>query len=413
MTSSCAERVVALAVTRYGADRVRAVQVYQMIRQGSGQAADLLDRLVTEGILTAEQAGQIRRDLDVTQMDPARASDTQPDALFFLEPELRCLGEFRILRRLGEGGMGAVYLGYHEGQACQVAIKVLADHLASNRASVDRFYREARIGALLDHPHIVRGITAGQDRIVGKHYIVLEFVDGTSAHVLLERFGRLTVPDAVRITLDIARALEYLSSRDFVHRDIKPDNILITRSGVSKLADLGLAKRIGETSHLTALHQGFGTPYYMPYEQAMSARRVDGRSDIYALGATLYHLVTGEVPFPGENYQEIVEKKAIGRFALASTLNPEVPAGLDRILARTLAREPRDRYQSATELIHDLERSHLARAVPSFVELDPALQEELVETHLTLSNQPTRPSLAAGAAQARSKFGSRPAPYTD
>src|SRR5947207_10386641 len=117
------------------------------------------------------------------------------------------LGEVRILRRLGEGGMGAVYLGYHEGEGCQVAIKILADHLTDNRVSVDRFYREARTGALLNHPYIVRGIAAGQDRLTGKHYIVLEYIDGTNALELLEHFGRLAVGDATHIALDIARAL--------------------------------------------------------------------------------------------------------------------------------------------------------------------------------------------------------------
>src|SRR5262249_2236095 len=157
-------------------------------------------------------------------------------------------------------------------------------------------------GALLNHPNIVRNLTVGQDRATGKHYLVLEYVDGPSAHALLDRFGRLPVGDAVHVALDVARALEHAHSRNVVHRDIKPDNILITTSGVAKLSDLGLAKRTDEASHLTGARQGFGTPYYMPYEQAMNARLADGRSDIYALGATLYHLVTGEVPFPGSSH---------------------------------------------------------------------------------------------------------------
>src|SRR5205807_7223430 len=140
-------------------------------------------------------------------------------------------------------------------------------------------------------------------------------------------------------------------SRNIVHRDIKPDNILLTLSGVAKLADLGLAKRTDETSHLTAARQGFGTPYYMPYEQALNARHADGRSDIYALGATLYHLLTGEVPFKGESPLDIVEAKDRGEFVPAGQVNEAVPGILDQILGRMLARQPRDRYQTASELI--------------------------------------------------------------
>ena len=213
--------------------------------------------------------------------------------------------------------------------------------MAGNQVAIDRFYREAKSGALLNHPNIVRNLTAGQDQATGKHYLVMEYVDGPSALELLQHHGRLSVGDAVHIALDIARALEHAHSRNIVHRDIKPDNILITRSGVAKLADLGLAKRTDEASHLTAARQGFGTPYYMPYEQAINAKYADGRSDIYALGATLYHLVTGEVPFPGDNHLEVVEKKNIGEFPPASAHNPEVPPALDDILAKMLARDPR------------------------------------------------------------------------
>src|SRR5262249_4195343 len=153
---------------------------------------------------------------------------------------------------------------------------------------VARFYREARSGATLNHPNIVHGIGVDQDPTTHKHFLVLEFVDGTSAHALLDRFGRLNVGDAVHVTLDVARALEHAHSRNIIHRDIKPDNILITRAGVAKLADFGLAKRTDEASHLTAARQGFGTSYYMPYEQALNAQKADSRSDIYALGATFY-----------------------------------------------------------------------------------------------------------------------------
>jgi serine/threonine-protein kinase len=324
--------------------------------------------------------------MDKTRPAPGPAAPPPPAS-----PEPRVLGEYRILRRLGEGGMGAVYLGYHKDQDRQVAIKVLGDHLVHQQASVDRFYREGLSGTKLDHPNIVRAFEVGQDGATGKHYLVLEFIDGPSAHALLVARGPLPVGDAVHIALDIALALEHAHSRNIIHRDIKPDNILLTRSGVAKLADLGLAKQTDEVSHLTATRQGFGTTAYMPYEQAINARYADGRSDIYALGATLYHLVTGQVPFPGENHLEVVEKKRLGEFLPASAINPAVPRSLDRILSLMLARDPRERYQTASELIIDLERSRLAASVPSFADPVSARGDPWLQARASAA-EPTRPA---------------------
>jgi serine/threonine-protein kinase len=324
--------------------------------------------------------------MDDTRLDPAQAAPAALDPVH----DVRALGGYRILRRLGEGGTCKVYLGYHEERGVQVAIKVLHDDYAANQHYLDRFYREGKIGALLDHPNIVRRVSFGQDQATGKHYMVLEFVDGPSARGLLEAFGRLSVGDVVYIALSVARALEYAHSRNVVHRDIKPANILITRAGVPKLADLGLARRTDEASHLTAARQGFGTTHYMPYEQAINARAADGRSDVYALGATLYHLVTGVVPFPGDNHLDVVEKKKLGDFPPAALLNPEVPEELDAILARMLAPSPRDRYQTASELIIDLERARLAPQVPSFADPQRAREDPYVQACLASSAEPTR-----------------------
>lgn len=428
MLADATRSVAEMAVTRFGLDRARVQQACQAVleAQAQGKSLDLVDLLLDHRLLTREQAQEVRFSLDKTQVDLASAKNkavnghagdgltgngltgngqtgngqtgngatTNGAGAVAGTQELRTLGEYRILRRLGEGGMGAVFLAYQQSEDRQVAIKVLPDHLAGNQVALDRFYREARSGKLLNHPNIVRNIAEGQDRQTGRHYLVLEYVDGVSAQALLDRFGNLKVSDAVHIILDIARALEHAHSRNVVHRDIKPGNILITNTGVAKLSDLGLAKRTDETSHLTHARQGFGTPYYMPYEQAMNARSANGRSDIFALGATLYHLVTGEVPFAGANHVEIVEKKNLGFYELASVRNPAVPAVLDQILEKMLAREPRDRYQTASELIVDLERSGLAPVVPSFVDADKALQDPVVQQRLTIAAQATCPDLS-------------------
>jgi serine/threonine-protein kinase len=411
------KRAAKLAVSRYGADAARVQQVYKTVFQAhaQGKPVDLLETLVRQRLLTPAQASELRHSLDLTHLDPnspaargnghaaAARADGKAAGPSILDPDepLQTLGKFRLLRRLGEGGMGAVYLGYAEDENRPVAIKVLADHLADNQASVDRFYREARSGALLNHPNIVRNLLVGQDHATGKHYFVMEYVDGPSALQLLQRYQRLAVGDAVHIILDIARGLEHAHSRNVVHRDIKPDNILMTLSGVAKLADMGLAKRTDEASHLTHARQGFGTPYYMPYEQAMNAKYADGRSDIYALGATLYHLITGEVPFPGDNHIEIVSKKDLGFYVPASALVKTVPVVLDDILERMLARDPPGRYQTVSELIVDLDRANLSAAVPSFVDEDLALRDPLVRQRLTAPAQPTSPDLQMPANAAR------------
>jgi eukaryotic-like serine/threonine-protein kinase len=329
--------------------------------------------------------------MEHTHLDPNRPPKPPSES----GSELRRLGNYRLLRKLGEGGMGAVYLGYLESEARQVAIKVLGESLTSNQSFVDRFYREVKSGVLLNHPNIVRTLSGGQDQATGKHYLILEFVDGPSARDLLEARGPLSVGDAVHIALDVARGLEHAHSRNVIHRDIKPDNILLAKTGVAKLSDLGLAKRVDEASHLTATRQGFGTTAYMPYEQAVNARKADGRSDIYALGATLYHLVTGKEPFPGASHLDVVEKKKLGEFVPAGELNAAVPRILDEILSRMLAREPQDRYQTVSELIVDLERSRLAARVPEYADPERALQDPWVRARLATTTQQTRPDLDA------------------
>jgi len=307
-------------------------------------------------------------------------------------PEIRTLGGYRLLRRLGEGGMGAVYLGYKEGEEQPVAIKVLNEHLVETPGFVDRFLREARNGASLNHPNIVRTYLVGHDQTTGKYFLVLEFVDGPTTLTLLERMGHLSVSDSAFIVLGIARALEHAHSQQIIHRDIKPDNILLTPTGIPKLGDLGLAKKLDDTSHLTATRQGFGTTPYMPYEQAMNARSVDGRSDIYALGATFYHLVTGVLPFPGPDDLAVIERKKQGDYYPARFLQPSLPAIIDRLLSRMLAREPAQRFQTAGALIAALLSSGL---VPQRLSLvggkQPAAEAE--ENNGASATEPTRINL--------------------
>lgn len=406
MLNDSEKRAVHLAVSRFGVDGKKVQHLLQRFQQarGRGETVELVALMLQEKLLSDAQVHELRQGLDAAHGSPGLYGDIHaaatvlpadgaPPAEDDSIQDLKSLGEYRILRRLGGGGMGSVFLGYQEGQNRQVALKVLSPGLAKSPAMVDRFYREARSGAHLNHPNIVRNLSVAQDKAAGLHYLVLEYVDGPSALELLDKQGHLAVGDAVSIALDISRALEHAHSRNIVHRDIKPGNILITRAGVAKLADMGLAKRMDESSHLTLARQGFGTPYYMPYEQAMNARTADSRSDIYALGATLYHLLVGEVPFPGDNSIEIVDRKAQGGFTAASEVNAKVPAALDSILERMMARKPEDRYQTASEVIVDLERTGLAPRVPGFADPDQALQDPVVRQRLSAAGLSTQPEL--------------------
>jgi serine/threonine-protein kinase len=262
--------------------------------------------------------------------------------------------------------MSTVYQSYDVGAGRPVAVKLLADHLAGQPEFVGRFYREARLSRAFEHPNVVQGYSSGFDPEANKHFLVMELVDGPSAHGALVRLGRRSVGMVVRIGIDIARALEFLHDREYVHRDVKPDNVLLHPGGGAKLADLGLAKRLSEDAHLTALNQGVGTSYYMPYEQAVNANLVDGRSDIFALGATLYHLITGEVPFRGSTHDEVVREKWGGTFRPVRAADPTVPVAVAELIEATLACDPRARVQRVGDLAAGLEATGLATRLPSF-----------------------------------------------
>jgi len=275
------------------------------------------------------------------------------------------LGDFRLLTKLGEGAMGAVYRAYQISFQREVALKVLFKHVANNAKLVERLYREGLAMGQLDHPNIVAGYGVGE--VQGWHYIAMEFVDGKSLQRWLNRLQRLSVGDALHITLTCARALQYAHDNSLIHRDIKPDNILITRHGRIKIADLGMVKRADEDMSLTQTGHAVGTPWYMPLEQAKNAKEVDARSDIYALGCMLYCQLTGSPPFAGPTLLDVIQAKEQGTFPPARSLNREVPERLDLIIAKMTSKLPRYRYQSCAELIPDLQGLGLANASLSFV----------------------------------------------
>lgn len=265
--------------------------------------------------------------------------------------------------------MGAVYLGHQVSLDRDCAVKVLAKELAAKPGFVERFVREARAMARIDHPSVVSCYAVGEDK--GHHYVAMELMDGKSLQDWLAVKSPFEIADAVLIGIVCGEALQHAHSLNMIHRDIKPDNILCTSKGIIKVADMGLAKAIDdEDMSLTQSGTGLGTPHYMPPEQARNAKHVDHRCDIYALGCTLYHFVTGQPPFQGESVVELITNKEKGKFTPAKRINPNVPEKLDLMIAKAMSQKPEHRYQSCAELVADLESLGVAGEALSFIDED-------------------------------------------
>ena len=306
--------------------------------------------------------------------------------------EVRKVGGYRLLRRLAAGGMSTVYLGYDDGKRQLVAIKFLAPELADNQVCVDRFRQEAALGRLLNHPNIVQCYDSGWDEAAATHYLVMEYVAGRSAQQILDEDGPMSVGVTARMALDIARGLEELHHRRYVHRDVKPGNILLDDDGRAKLADLGVAKHRERETELTSLDTGVGTPFYMPYEQMMNSSIVDERTDLFALGVTMYQMLTGRIPFPGESFDEVFRKKEDGAFIPASGWVPDLPPIVDVLLGRMMDRNPQQRYRDAGHFIEILLASGLLDTA-GFVSSAEAVEEAPAATRQDIfrPTQPARP----------------------
>lgn len=264
------------------------------------------------------------------------------------------LGDFKIEKPIGEGSMGEVFLATQSSLGRRVALKLLPKEFAGNATLLERFLREAKSLASLDHPHIVRVYAMGAE--AGHHYAAIEFVDGASLQDILDQKKRLSVGDAIHIALVCASALEHAHNLGIIHRDIKPTNILISRDGRAKVADFGLVKLVEADMSMTATGTALGTPEYMAPEQSYDARTATPASDVFSLGAMLYVMLTGELPYKGSSVVEFLSAKQTGKYPPAKSINPEVPERLDLVIHRMLVPEPKQRYANCTEFIRDLAR---------------------------------------------------------
>jgi eukaryotic-like serine/threonine-protein kinase len=266
------------------------------------------------------------------------------------------IGKYKVLERLGSGGMGQVFLCEHKLMRRRVAVKVLPTAKAADQASLDRFNREARAAAALDHPNIVRAFDIDQDDNL--HFLVMEYVDGTNLQDLVKKAGKLDPVRACHYVYGAAVGLQHANEIGMIHRDIKPGNILLDRAGVVKILDMGLARLTYDTDdHITRKYDEniLGTADYLSPEQAEDSHTVDIRSDIYSLGATFYYLLTGSQPFPeGTIPQKLIwhrsrQPKPVGE------IRSDVPEAVVAVVNRMMAKKPEDRYQTPSDVMAALQ----------------------------------------------------------
>lgn len=315
----------------------------------------------------------------------------------------KTLGDFQVERMLGRGGMGEVYVARQISLNRQVALKVLRPDLLTKQNYLRRFEAEATAVAKLNHPNIVHVYTLGSTDNV--RFIAMEYVQGTNLRDYLTKKGALDLPLAYSIMRQSAVAIGAAGEIGLVHRDIKPENILLTRKGQVKIADFGLCRDLdAEHLHLTQPGVTMGTPLYMSPEQAQG-HPTDHRSDLYSLGVTFYHMLTGQPPFKGETPFAVALKQIKEPPISMSVRRPEIPAELDRLVMRLMAKEPTDRYQSAAEMLRDLARVKELIHAPSQAVPAPDVSMPSVEVINGSVLQPTRtPSAPQATVKATWQF---------
>src|SRR3954449_5670094 len=259
-------------------------------------------------------------------------------------------GRYRLDAEIGAGGMSTVYRAFDTVLERPVAIKLMHRHIAAHSEQLERFRREGRAVAQLSHPHIVTVIDASEDE--GTPYIVFEFVDGETLKQRIQRCGRLAIPEALAYAIEIARALGAAHERGIVHRDIKPQNVLIDEEGSAKVTDFGIARSLDEEG-LTADGRVLGTTDYVSPEQALG-QDVEGQSDIYSLGVVLYEMLSGSVPFSGETQVSVAMKHVREDLPDIQIVRPEVSATLAAVLDHMTEKDLARRYADVDTLVADL-----------------------------------------------------------
>jgi serine/threonine-protein kinase len=329
-----------------------------------------IERLTQSGLMSAAELAAFHDSLppaerprDVKALVAAlyragKLTKYQAQAVYDGKTKGLVFGEYVVLDKLGEGGMGVVLKAQHRRMKRTVAVKMIAEKSLGSPDAVRRFYREVEAAAKLMHPNIVAAHDASEHN--GVHYLVMEYVEGKDLAAIVKDRGPMAVHAAVECTLQAARGLQYAHDKGIVHRDIKPSNLLMDKDGTVKILDMGLARIAGLADdsgqdRLTGSGQVMGTCDYMSPEQALDSHAADHRTDIYALGCTLHRLLTGHPPYRGETLMQILLAHQQAPIPSLSAARPDVPAELDELFQRMVAKQPEDRYQSMTEVVAELE----------------------------------------------------------
>jgi serine/threonine-protein kinase len=365
-----ADRLAAFVEAIRGSGLVPAGEVEELAEAAARPGADpeaLARDLVKRGRLTAFQARRLWR---------GKGAD-----LF--------LGQYVLLDRLGEGGMGEVFRARHTRLDRDVALKVMRREKMAHPDSVRRFRREIHAVATLAHENVVLAYDADQSG--DRHFFAMEFVDGPTLDVLVRDKGPLPVAEACEYVRQAALGLAHAHEKGLIHRDIKPSNLLVSRDGVVKISDLGLVlvddPAAPGGSRLTKEGLTVGTPDFLAPEQARNPRAADGRADVYALGCTFYYLLTGEVPFPGGTPTEKMVRH--GRESVPMPTRPDLPSPVAGILAKMTARRPDDRYMSPGEAARALAPFARPRGSPATPPPMPIVEELLTDDSIpTPKGQP-------------------------
>ena len=350
--SISSDEAFANAVNQMGAatlEHIETAKAAQGEAAMRGKLLTLADIMVQHGLITPAMRESIEKKLQAQQ-----------------EGGLRKLGHYKLLKKLGEGGMGAVFLAEDTNMMRKIALKVLPKKHAGDVEFLTRFRREAKATGKLNHVNIIAAFDAGED--MGHHYYAMEYCEGEPLDAVLKREKVLSADKALAIVVQVARGLQHAHQHGFIHRDIKPANIFVTTAGgVAKILDLGLSKNIGDISQSfnTQTGMAMGTPHYISPEQAKGDKGIDGRTDIYSLGATFYHLITGETPFQGSTAALIMLKHLNEQLPNPQDINENIPDGVAHVIARMMAKEPGDRYADCGELLDDLEMVNDGKAPSS------------------------------------------------